>query len=51
MVAAQASGVDVFGAIARWTDDIFSLGAINSESTDDGDDNSQKIGSIIVFCK
>lgn len=40
MVAAQASGVDVFGAIARWTDDIFSLGAINSESTDDGDDNS-----------
>ena len=40
MVAAQASGVDVFGAIARWTDEVFSLGSINSESADDGDDDS-----------
>ncbi|MCI9213855.1 MAG: DUF4367 domain-containing protein [Oscillospiraceae bacterium] len=35
MVAAQASGVDVFGAIARWTDEVFSLGAIITEGTDD----------------
>ena len=40
MVAAQASGVDVFGAIARWTDEVFSLGSINSESANDGDDDS-----------
>lgn len=40
MVAAQASGVDIFGAIARWTDEVFSLGFINSESADDGDDDS-----------
>lgn len=37
MVAAQASGVDVFGAIARWTDNIFSLGTIISEGA--GDEN------------
>ena len=36
MVVAQASGVDVFGAIARWTDKVFSLGAIQSDGTDDG---------------
>lgn len=40
MVAAQASGVDVFGAIARWTDEVFSLGTIITEGTDDGDDDS-----------
>lgn len=35
MVAAQAMGVDVFGALARWTDDIFrfepSASSVNSE--------------------
>lgn len=31
MVAAQASGVDVFGAIARWTDSVFSFGALPGE--------------------
>ena len=28
MVTAQAAGVDVFGAIARWTEDVFSFGQI-----------------------
>lgn len=41
MVAAQASGVDVFGAIARWTDDIFSLGTIISEGTGDKSGDSR----------
>lgn len=36
MVVAQAVGVDVFGAIARWTDEVFSLGAIRSDGADDG---------------
>lgn len=31
MVVAQASGVDVFGAIARWTDSVFSFGALPGE--------------------
>lgn len=31
MVVAQASGVDVFGAIARWTDSAFSFGALPGE--------------------
>ena len=29
-VAAQAAGIDVFGAMARWTDEVFSLGAVRS---------------------
>lgn len=41
MVAAQASGVDVFGAIARWTDGIFSLGTIRSEGSGDRGDDSR----------
>lgn len=32
MVTAQAAGVDVFGAMARWTKDIFSFGQIASDS-------------------
>lgn len=32
MVTAQAAGVDVFGAVARWTEDIFSFGQIASGS-------------------
>ena len=35
MVVAQAAGVDVFGAIARWTDEVFSLGTIQSEGVED----------------
>ncbi len=41
MVAAQASGVDVFGTIARWTDDIFSLGTIITEGAGDGSGDSR----------
>lgn len=35
MVVAQAAGVDVFGAIARWTDEVFSLGTIRSDGATD----------------
>lgn len=33
MVVAQAAGVDVFGAIARWTDSIFTFGEIRGDTT------------------
>lgn len=46
MVAAQASGVDVFGAIARWTDEVFSLGTIRSEGAGDGGSNS-RLGKMV----
>lgn len=36
MVVAQAAGVDVFVAIARWTDEVFSFGTIRSDGADDG---------------
>lgn len=36
MVVAQAAGVDVFGAMARWTDTVFSLGTISSTGAEDG---------------
>lgn len=32
MVTAQATGIDVFGAMARWTEDVFSFGQIAPES-------------------
>lgn len=35
MVIAQAAGLDVFGAIARWTDESFSLGTIRYKSAVD----------------
>ncbi len=35
MVVAQAAGVDVFGAIARWTDEVFSFGPIQSDGVED----------------
>lgn len=37
MVTAQAAGVDVFGAMARWTQDVFSFGRIlpDSQVSDD----------------
>lgn len=31
LVAAQAAGVDVFGAMARWTESTFSLGTVRSQ--------------------
>jgi len=37
MVTAQAAGVDVFGAMARWTQDVFSFGRIapDNQASDD----------------
>ena len=35
MAVAQAAGVDVFGAVARWTDEVFSLGTIRYQSAVD----------------
>lgn len=32
MVTVQAAGVDIFGAMARWTEDIFSFGQIAADS-------------------
>lgn len=32
IVTAQAAGIDVFGAIARWTKDVFSFGQISPDS-------------------
>ena len=32
MVTAQAAGVDVFGAMARWTEDVFSFGQVAPDS-------------------
>ena len=40
MVVAQAAGVDVFGAMARWTDNVFSLGSIRSEGSDNSGGDS-----------
>ena len=30
MIVAQAAGIDVFGTVARWTDEVFSLGTVRS---------------------
>lgn len=35
MVVAQAAGLDVFGTLAQWTDNIFSFGPIRSYATQD----------------
>lgn len=37
MVTAQAAGIDVFGAMARWTEDVFSFGQVvpDSQVSDD----------------
>lgn len=42
MVVAQAAGFDVFGAMARWTDEVFSLGTIRHESGIDTDTRTQR---------
>lgn len=47
MVVAQAAGVDVFGAIARWTDAVFSFGTIHSDGTEDVPDQTTDAGSSI----
>lgn len=36
MVMAQAAGVDVFGAMAHWTADVFGFGALPQEAAQDG---------------
>lgn len=50
MVTAQAAGVDVFGAMARWSEDIFSFGQISpdSEVSDnlDGKANGQEFSTL-----
>ncbi len=35
MAVAQAAGLDVFGAMARWTDEVFSFGEIWSDGAED----------------
>lgn len=36
IVVANAIGIDVFGAVARWTNNVFSLGTIRSSGAEDG---------------
>lgn len=42
MVVAQASGVDVFGAIARWTESTFGFGPLPSDDTSHNPSNSSE---------
>lgn len=43
MMIAQAAGVDVFGAMARWTDEIFSFGTIRAgEPADEAGESDTK---------
>ena len=35
MIVAQAAGLDIFGTMARWTDEVFSFGEIRSEGAVD----------------
>lgn len=44
MIVAQAAGIDVFGAIASWTEEVFSFGRINDDGT--ADDLSTKSNSV-----
>ena len=50
MVTAQAAGVDVFGAMARWTEDVFSFGQIPPDSVVsdnlDGEAEGQEFSSL-----
>ena len=43
MVTAQAAGVDVFGTMARWTEDVFSFGQVvpDSQVSDDWNQETQ----------
>lgn len=42
MITAQAAGIDVFGAFARWTQNTFSFGSFHADGTDDIADESSK---------
>ena len=44
MVTAQAAGVDVFGAMARWTEDVFSFGQIPPDSEVSDNMNGEAAG-------
>lgn len=44
MVTAQAAGVDVFGAIAQWTEDVFSFGQIPPDSVVSDNLNGEATG-------
>lgn len=44
MVTAQAAGVDVFGAMARWTEDVFSFGQIPPDSVVSDNLNGETAG-------
>lgn len=49
MVAAQAAGVDVFGALARWTEGAFSFGPIQSERTVEASSTPGELVSISEY--
>ena len=49
MVAAQAAGVDVFGALARWTESAFSFGPIQSERTVEASSTPGELVSISEY--
>lgn len=42
MAAVQAAGVDVFGALARWTEEAFSFGPIPSQRMAEGSSDTQQ---------
>lgn len=44
MVTAQAAGVDVFGAMARWTEDVFSFGPVAPDSQVSEDPVQEAVG-------
>jgi len=44
MVTAQAAGVDVFGVMARWTEDVFSFGPISPDSQVSDDPAQETVG-------
>lgn len=35
MITAQAAGIDVFGAFARWTEDLFTFGSVHGQGAND----------------
>lgn len=50
MVVAQAAGVDVFGAIARWTDETFHFVSAGSDTTSDSDtdqEDTEQLRSVL----
>lgn len=51
MVTAQAAGIDVFGAMARWTEDIFSFGQIPPDSVVSDNLNGEAAGQEFSPCR